>query len=97
MKGFLPTAIEDADVGGRADERADLEGRINDFILYGGYVLSALDPGAETQASVQDGVRAAADHLSEDRDPRLGLRRQEGGRGRSAACSSRGEIRGRVR
>ena len=31
-------------------ERADLEGRINDFWLYGGYVLNALDPGAETDA-----------------------------------------------
>ena len=31
-------------------ERADLEGRINDFWLYGGYVLNALDPGTETAA-----------------------------------------------
>jgi hypothetical protein len=31
-------------------ERADLEGRINDFWLYGGYLLNALDPGPETDA-----------------------------------------------
>ena len=50
MKGFLPTAIADAQVAMEQVERADLEGRINDFWLYGGYVLNALDPGAETQA-----------------------------------------------
>jgi hypothetical protein len=50
MKGFLPTAIADAQVAMEQIERADLEGRINDFWLYGGYVLNALDPGDETQA-----------------------------------------------
>jgi len=50
MKGFLPTAMADAQVALEEVERADLEGRINDFILYGGYVLNALDPGAETDA-----------------------------------------------
>ena len=50
MKGFLPTAIADAQVAMEEVERADLEGRINDFWLYGGYVLNALDPGAETNA-----------------------------------------------
>lgn len=50
MKGFLPTAIADAQVAMEQVERADLEGRINDFWLYGGYVLNALDPGAETDA-----------------------------------------------
>jgi hypothetical protein len=50
MKGFLPTAIADAQIALEEAERADLEGRINDFILYGGYVLNALDPGAETQS-----------------------------------------------
>ena len=50
QKGFLPTAIADAQVALEQVERADLEGRINDFVLYGGYVLSALDAGAETQA-----------------------------------------------
>jgi hypothetical protein len=50
MKGFLPTAIADAQVALEQIERADLEGRINDFWLYGGYVLNALDPGAETDA-----------------------------------------------
>ena len=49
-KGLLPTAIEDADIVVEQMERADLEGRINDFVLYGGYVLNALDPGAETDA-----------------------------------------------
>jgi len=49
-KGFLPTAIADAQVALEQIERADLEGRINDFWLYGGYVLNALDPGAETNA-----------------------------------------------
>jgi hypothetical protein len=50
MKGFLPTAIADTQVAMEQVERADLEGRINDFWLYGGYVLNALDPGAETDA-----------------------------------------------
>src|SRR5918993_1330191 len=50
MKGLLPTAIADAQVAMEQVERADLEGRINDFWLYGGYVLNALDPGAETDA-----------------------------------------------
>ena len=50
QKGFLPTAIADAQVAMEQVERADLEGRINDFVLYGGYVLNALDPGPETQA-----------------------------------------------
>ena len=50
MKGFLPTAIADVQVAMEQVERADLEGRINDFWLYGGYVLNALDPGAETNA-----------------------------------------------
>lgn len=49
-KGFLPTAIADAQVALEQIERADLEGRINDFWLYGGYVLNALDPGVETDA-----------------------------------------------
>jgi hypothetical protein len=49
-KGLLPTAIADAQVALEQIERADLEGRINDFWLYGGYVLNALDPGAETDA-----------------------------------------------
>ena len=50
LKGFLPTAIADAQVALEQVERADLEGRINDFWLYGGYVLNALDPGPETDA-----------------------------------------------
>jgi hypothetical protein len=50
MKGFLPTAVADAQVALEQVEHADLEGRLNDFILYGGYVLNALDPGVETEA-----------------------------------------------
>ena len=50
MKGLLPAAIADAQVAMEQVERADLEGRINDFWLYGGYVLHALDPGPETDA-----------------------------------------------
>jgi hypothetical protein len=49
-KGFLPTAVADTQVAMEQIERADLEGRINDFWLYGGYVLNALDPGPETDA-----------------------------------------------
>jgi hypothetical protein len=44
MKGFLPTAIADAQVALEQAERADLEGRINDFVLYGGYVLNVRQP-----------------------------------------------------
>jgi hypothetical protein len=50
MKGFMPAAIADVQVAMEQVERADLEGRINDFWLYGGYVLNALDPGPETEA-----------------------------------------------
>ena len=49
-KGLLPAAIADAQVAMAQIERADLEGRINDFVLYGGYLLHALDPGPDTQA-----------------------------------------------
>jgi hypothetical protein len=49
-KGFLPIAIADTQIAMEQVERADLEGRINDFWLYGGYVLNALDPGPETDA-----------------------------------------------
>jgi hypothetical protein len=48
--GCLPTAIADTQVAMEQVERADLEGRINDFWLYGGYVLNALDPGPDTAA-----------------------------------------------
>jgi hypothetical protein len=50
MKGFLPTAITEAQIVVEQMERADLEGRINDFVLYGGYVLHTLDPGSDTDA-----------------------------------------------
>ena len=49
-KGLLTMAIADAQIAVEQAERADLEGRINDFWLYGGYVLNALDPGPDTQA-----------------------------------------------
>jgi hypothetical protein len=52
-KGFLPTAIADTQVAMEQVERADLEGRINDFWLYGGYVLNALDPSPETAARLK--------------------------------------------
>lgn len=50
MKGFLPTAMADAEIAEEQAHMADLEGRINDFILYAGYVLNALDPSPETAA-----------------------------------------------
>lgn len=53
MKGLLPAAIGDAQVAMEQVERADLEGRINDFWLHGGYVLNALDPGPETDARLK--------------------------------------------
>jgi hypothetical protein len=49
MKGFLPTALADAQIAQEQAHMADLEGRINDFILYAGYVLNALDPSPETK------------------------------------------------
>ena len=96
MKGFLPTAIADAQVALEQVERADLEGRINDFWLYGGYVLNALDPGPETQALVEDGVRASADQLREDRGAWNWIRHQARRCGGAAARAARGKIRGRV-
>lgn len=49
MKGFLPTAIAEGEIAQEQAHMADLEGRINDFILYGGYTLNALDPSPETK------------------------------------------------
>jgi Leucine-rich repeat (LRR) protein len=48
--GLLPAAIDDAKIAEEHAHNTDLEGRVNDFILYSGYVLNALNPGAETQA-----------------------------------------------
>jgi hypothetical protein len=48
--GLLPAAIADARIAEENAHSTDLEGRINDFILYGGYALNALDPGPQTQA-----------------------------------------------
>jgi internalin A len=47
--GLLPAAIADAKLAEEHAHNTDLEGRVNDFILYSGYVLNALNPGAETQ------------------------------------------------
>jgi hypothetical protein len=49
MKGFLPTAIAEGEIAQEQAHMADLEGRINDFILYAGYTLNALDPSPETK------------------------------------------------
>ncbi|MCM3879588.1 MAG: hypothetical protein ND807_05740, partial [Vicinamibacterales bacterium] len=46
----MAAAIADAKVAEEHAHNTDLEGRINDFILYGGYVLNALDPSPQTQA-----------------------------------------------
>src|SRR6266550_4647306 len=48
--GLLPAAIADAKIAEEHAHNTDLEGRVNDFILYSGYVLNELNPGAETQA-----------------------------------------------
>jgi len=66
-KGFLPTAIADAQVAIEQVERADLEGRVNDFVLYGGYVLNALDPSPETQALLKTAyARLPANYVTID-------------------------------
>jgi len=44
--GLLPAAIADAEIAEDHAHNTDLEGRVNDFILYSGYVLNALNPGA---------------------------------------------------
>jgi hypothetical protein len=54
MKGFLLTALAEAEIAEEEAHRADLEGRLNDFILYAGYVLNALDPSPETKALLKD-------------------------------------------
>jgi hypothetical protein len=51
--GLLPTAVADAKIAEEQAYMADLEGRLNDFILFSGYVLYALDPGAETKALLE--------------------------------------------
>jgi Leucine-rich repeat (LRR) protein len=48
--GLLPAAIADAKIAEEHAHNTDLEGRLNDFVLYGGYVLNALDPSPQTQA-----------------------------------------------
>lgn len=67
-KRFLATAIADMQVAMEEVERADLEGRINDFWLYGGYVLNALDPGPETDALLKTARDGAKDEQEGDED-----------------------------
>ena len=49
----MAVAIADAKIAEEHAHNTDLEGRVNDFILYGGYVLNALDPGPQTEALVK--------------------------------------------
>ena len=51
--GLLPAAIAGATIAEAQAHKTDLEGRINDFILYGGYTLNALDPTPENKALIQ--------------------------------------------
>ena len=67
MKGFLPAAMDDARIAEENAHKTDLEGRINDFILYSGYTLNALDPTPENKALIQ----AAYTRLPTGADPRL--------------------------
>lgn len=65
--GLLPTAIADAHIAEEQAHKTDLEGRINDFILYSGYTLNALDPTPENKALMQ----TAYSRLPVGADPRL--------------------------
>ena len=67
MKGLLPTAIDEARIAEENAHKTDLEGRINDFILYSGYTLNALDPSPENKALIQ----TAYTRLPTGADPRL--------------------------
>jgi hypothetical protein len=67
MKGFLPAAIADAQIAEEQAHKTDLEGRINDFILYSGYTLNALDPTPENKALIQTAYK----RLPTGADPRL--------------------------
>jgi internalin A len=65
--GLLTAALADAKIAEEQAHKTDLEGRINDFILYGGYTLNALDPTAENKALIQ----TAYTRLPTGADPRL--------------------------
>ena len=65
--GLLTAALADAKIAEEQAHKTDLEGRINDFILYGGYTLNALDPTAENKALIQ----TAYTRLPTSADPRL--------------------------
>jgi Leucine-rich repeat (LRR) protein len=65
--GLLPAAIADAHVAEEQAHKTDLEGRINDFILYSGYTLNALDPTPENKALIEK----AYTRLPVGADPRL--------------------------
>ena len=45
--------MADAAIAEQQAHKTDLEGRINDFILYGGFTLNALDPSPENKALIQ--------------------------------------------
>jgi Leucine-rich repeat (LRR) protein len=65
--GLLIAALADAKIAEEQAHKTDLEGRINDFILYGGYTLNALDPTPENKALIQ----TAYTRLPTGADPRL--------------------------
>ena len=65
--GLLVAALADAKIAEEQAHKTDLEGRINDFILYGGYTLNALDPTPENKALIQ----TAYTRLPTGADPRL--------------------------
>ena len=65
--GLLTAALADAKIAEEQAHKTDLEGRINDFILYGGYTLNALDPTPENKALIQ----TAYTRLPTSADPRL--------------------------
>jgi internalin A len=65
--GLLPAALADAQTAEEQAHKTDLEGRINDFILYSGYTLNALEPTPENKALIQQ----AYTRLPTGADPRL--------------------------
>jgi internalin A len=67
MKGFLPAAIDDAKIAEEQAHRMDSRARIDDFVLYAGYVLNALDPSPETKGL----LTTAYTRLPAGADPRL--------------------------
>ncbi|HEV3216362.1 MAG TPA: hypothetical protein VGZ27_11605 [Vicinamibacterales bacterium] len=68
--GLLPAAIADAEIAEEQAHRAGARDRINDFVLYAGYVLNALDPSPETRNLLTTTYDA---RLPVGADPRLKL------------------------